>query len=45
LVPLRRSGSAQDVADATAWLALDAPYTTGEVLAVDGGRGIATIEP
>ena len=44
-VPLRRSGSAQDVADATAWLALDAPYTTGEVLAVDGGRGIATIEP
>ena len=45
LVPLRRSGSVQEVADATAWLALDAPYTTGEVLAVDGGRGIATIEP
>ena len=25
--------------DAVTWLALDAPYTTGEVLAVDGGRG------
>lgn len=45
LVPLRRSGSVEEVADATTWLALDAPYTTGEVLAVDGGRGIATIEP
>ena len=44
-VPLRRAGSAEEVADAVTWLALDAPYTTGEVLAVDGGRGIATIEP
>lgn len=44
-VPLRRAGSAEEVADAVAWLALDAPYTTGEVLAVDGGRGIGTIEP
>ena len=45
LVPLRRTGSAEEVADAVTWLALDAPYTTGEVLAVDGGRGLATIEP
>ena len=45
LVPLRRAGSAEEVADAVAWLALDAPYTTGEVLAVDGGRGIAAVEP
>jgi len=45
LVPLRRSGSAEEVADAVTWLALDAPYTTGEVLAVDGGRGIAAVEP
>ena len=45
LVPLRRPGSAEEVADAVTWLALDAPYTTGEVLAVDGGRGIAAVEP
>ena len=44
LLPLRRPGSAEEVADAVTWLALDAPYTTGEVLAVDGGRGIATVE-
>ena len=44
LVPLRRPGSAEEVADAVTWLALDAPYTTGEVLAVDGGRGIAAVE-
>ena len=45
LVPLRRPGSAEEVADAVTWLALDASYTTGEVIAVDGGRGIATVEP
>ena len=44
-VPMRRIGSPEEVADAVTWLALDAPYTTGEVLAVDGGRGIGTIEP
>ena len=44
-VPLRRGGSAEEVADAVTWLALDATYTTGEVLAVAGGRGIATVEP
>ena len=44
-VPLRRAGSAEEVADAVTWLALDASYTTGEVLAIDGGRGIGTIEP
>ena len=44
LVPLRRMGSTGEVAGAVAWLALDAPYTTGEVLAVDGGRGIAAIK-
>ena len=43
-VPMRRIGSADEVAGAVAWLALDAPYTTGEVLAVDGGRGIATVQ-
>ena len=44
LVPLRRPGSAEEVADVVTWLALDAPYTTGEVIAVDGGRGIAAVE-
>ena len=43
-VPMRRIGSAEEVADAVTWLALDASYTTGEVLAVDGGRGVATVE-
>ena len=42
-VPLRRTGSTGEVAAAVTWLALDAPYTTGEVLAVDGGRGITGI--
>ena len=42
-VPLRRTGSTGEVAEAVTWLALDAPYTTGEVLAVDGGRGITGI--
>lgn len=42
-IPMRRIGSAEEVAGAVVWLALDAPYTTGEVLAVDGGRGIATV--
>ena len=35
--PLARIGSPDDVADAVAWLAA-APYVTGEVLHVDGGR-------
>ena len=45
LVPLRRGGSAEEVADAVTWLALDASYTTGEVIAIDGGRGIPTVAP
>ena len=43
-VPLCREGSPDEVADTVAWLALDATYTTGEVLAVDGGRAIATAD-
>jgi pteridine reductase len=35
---LRRMGSPQDVAGAVAFLLLDAPYVTGQILAVDGGR-------
>jgi len=37
-VPLRRQGCPRDIAGAVAFLALDAPYVTGQILAVDGGR-------
>jgi pteridine reductase len=36
--PLGRSGSPEDVAGAVLWLVRDAPFVTGQVLAVDGGR-------
>jgi len=35
---LKRAGSAEDVARAALFFATDAPFVTGEVLAVDGGR-------
>ncbi|WP_028990000.1 pteridine reductase [Thermithiobacillus tepidarius DSM 3134] len=37
---LKRAGSPADVAAAVAFFLLDAPYVTGQVLAVDGGRGV-----
>ena len=37
-VPLGRSGTPEDAAEAVRWLALDAHYTTGEIVRVDGGR-------
>jgi len=37
-VPLARSGSLEEAARAVRFLALEATYTTGEVLRVDGGR-------
>ncbi len=37
-VPLGRQGEPGDITGAVAFLALDAPYITGQVLAVDGGR-------
>jgi pteridine reductase len=39
-VALGRLGEASDIASAVAYLALDAPYVTGQVLAVDGGRSL-----
>jgi len=39
-VALGRCGEAQDIASAVAFLGLDAPYVTGQVLAVDGGRSL-----
>lgn len=40
-IPLARSGSAQDIAKATAFL-MESPYITGHVLPIDGGRNITT---
>lgn len=37
-VPLERSGTPEDAAEAVRWLALEARYTTGQVIRVDGGR-------
>jgi pteridine reductase len=37
---LRRPGSAEDVARACLFFAAEAPYVTGQVLAVDGGRSL-----
>jgi len=38
--PLKRGGSPLDVARAVLFFATDAPYVTGQILAVDGGRSI-----
>ena len=35
-----KAGSPHDIASAVAYLGLDAPYVTGQVLAVDGGRSL-----
>jgi len=37
---LKRRGSPQDVARTALFLARDAPYITGQIIAVDGGRSI-----
>lgn len=37
-VPMARSGTPQDAAEAVRWLALDATYCTGQVIKIDGGR-------
>jgi pteridine reductase len=39
--PLKRVGTPEDIAGAVKFLMLDAPYVTGQILAVDGGRDIA----
>jgi pteridine reductase len=38
--PLQRAGSPQDIAGAVLWLLRDAPFVTGEIIRVDGGRSI-----
>lgn len=37
---LKRAGDAGDVAEAVRWLLMDARYTTGQVMRVDGGRAL-----
>lgn len=37
---LKRVGSAEDIAGAIAYLVCDAPYITGHILPVDGGRSL-----
>jgi pteridine reductase len=37
---LKRHGTPQDIARAVLFLAKDAPYITGQIIAVDGGRSI-----
>lgn len=39
ITPMRRHGTAEEVARAVAFLAFDATFTTGTRLAVDGGLG------
>jgi pteridine reductase len=39
--PLRRSGTPGEVANAVLFLLRDATFTTGQILAVDGGRSLA----
>jgi len=40
-VPLKRAGTPQDVARLVRFLAEEAPYITGQVIRLDGGRSIA----
>lgn len=39
-VPLARAGTPDDAAEAVRWLALDAHYTTGQIIRIDGGRSL-----
>lgn len=39
--PLKRAGSAQDVAGAVLWLLRDAPFVTGQIIRIDGGRSLS----
>ena len=40
--PLRRLGDPSDIARTVVFLADEAPFVTGQVIAVDGGRGLAS---
>jgi pteridine reductase len=38
--PLKRAGAPEDVAGTVLWLLRDAPFVTGQIIRVDGGRSI-----
>jgi pteridine reductase len=40
-IPLKRVGSPDDIARTVEFLLLDAPYISGQIIAVDGGRQLA----
>ncbi|MBI5781297.1 MAG: pteridine reductase [Rhodocyclales bacterium] len=40
-IPLQRLGEPSDIARAVRFLLEDAPYVTGQILAIDGGRNLA----
>ena len=39
-IPLGRTGEPQDIAKAVMFLASAAPYVTGQIIVVDGGRSL-----
>jgi pteridine reductase len=39
-IPLARQGTPEDVAAGVLFLVRDAPYVTGQIIAIDGGRSI-----
>lgn len=39
--PLQRAGTPEDVASAVLWLLRDAPFVTGQIIRVDGGRTLS----
>ncbi len=39
-IPLSRAGEPVDIARAVRFFLIDAPYITGQILAVDGGRSL-----
>lgn len=41
-IPLGRTGTPQDIANAILFLLRDAPYMTGQILAIDGGRTVSS---
>jgi pteridine reductase len=39
-IPLRRAGTPEDIASAVLFLASEASYVTGQIIAIDGGRSV-----
>lgn len=39
--PLKRAGTPEDVASAVLWLLRDAPFVTGQIIRIDGGRTLS----